>query len=98
MLKYFSFYTLVQSTETCQFSIHYFKTLFFYLIFFSTGIESRALMFKESALPLSYIPRPLKNYFEKNNIFIWGQNKGFSVFDTESNYIAQTSGSQALDF
>lgn len=55
-------------------------------------------MFKESALPLSYIPRPLKNYFEKNNIFIWGQNKGFSVFDTESNYIAQTSGSQALDF
>lgn len=55
-------------------------------------------MFKESALPLSYISRPLKNYFEKNNIFIWGQNKGFSVFDTESNYIAQTSGSQALDF
>lgn len=55
-------------------------------------------MFKESALPLSYIPRPLKNYFEKNNIFIWGQNKEFSVFDTESNYIAQTSGSQALDF
>lgn len=40
----------MQSTETRQ---------------FSTVSKPRALTFKESALPLSCIPRPLKNNFEK---------------------------------
>lgn len=54
----------MQSTETRQ---------------FSTVSKPRALTFKESALPLSCIPRPLKNNFEKKPkkqyMLVWGQNK-----------------------